>query len=111
MDIMVTVPKDQYKHMEDKAWAQYEGNQPYWEMGRVPKKIEMGDKIFFVMDGRVSMYATIISIDSDPHGDHCVLDLRDFRGLVAKPIHKPFRGFRYFDLDHYIREGFDELRS
>ena len=105
MDIIVTVPKDQYKHMEEKAWAQYEREQAYWEMGRVPKKIETGDKIFFVMDGRVSMYATIISIDADPHGDHCIFDLLNFRGLVAKPIHKPFRGFRYYDLNGHMYEG------
>ncbi len=105
MDIIVTVPKDMYDHMDGKAWAQYEGDQAYWEMGRVPKNIEMGDKIFFVMDGLVSMYATMTSIDSDPHGDHCVMDLRDFRGLVASPVHKPFRGFRYFDLNRYINEG------
>ena len=105
MDIIVTVPKNQYKHMEDKAWAQYEGDQPYWEMGRVPKKIEVDDKIFFVMDGRVSMYATIESIDADPHGDHCIIELLDFRGLVAKPMHKPFVGFRYYDLNGHMYEG------
>jgi len=51
----------------------------------------------------------MISIDSDPHGDHCVMDLRDFRGLVASPVHKPFRGFRYFDLNQYIWERFDDI--
>lgn len=105
MDIIVTVPKDQYKHMEEKAWAQYDGDRPYWEMGRVPKNIEVGDKIFFVMDGRVSMYATISSIDADPHGDRCVIELLDFRSLVAKPIHKPFVGFRYYDLNGHMYEG------
>lgn len=108
MDIIVTVPKDQYKHMEEKAWAQYEGDQAYWEMGRVPKKVERGDKLWFVMNGRVEMYATITDIDADPHGDHVAFDLRDFRGLVAKPIYKGFRGFRYFDLNEYIYEGFHD---
>lgn len=102
MDILVTVPKDQYRHMEEKAWAQFAGDQAYWEMGRVPKKVEMGDKLWFVMDGKVEMYANIISIDADPHGDHVVFDLRDFRALVAKPVHDGFRGFRYFDYQKFM---------
>jgi hypothetical protein len=104
-DIIVTVPKDQYKHMKDKAWAQYDGNTAYWEMGRVPLSMGIGDKVYFVMNRKVSMYATITQVDFQPQGDHCVIDLRNFRGLIAKPRYESFRGFRYFNLEEYIRGG------
>jgi len=105
MDILVTVPKGQMKHMQEKAASSYvDYNLPYWELGRTPKHLKVGDSIFFVEDGKITRRATVT--DTRPYlvGEVDVF----FSDVMNFPIeldYPSFRGFRYFHLELWMEWG------
>lgn len=107
MDIVVTVPKSELKNVSrEQKWAAEVGAKKtvcFWKVGREPKKLKPGDRVYFVHDGMIVNYNEFIGCDWDCH---CEVTHRDWPGLnlvmknpetwLKHPVPmKGFQGFRY----------------
>lgn len=106
MDIIVTIPKSEYKNikLEDQVLQKYGGKAvQFWSVGRKPKNLNVGDRVYFVEKGAITCYQTFLGYVSNPI---CEVTNRLWSGLnlllecPAIPISNPipfqgFRGFRY----------------
>lgn len=105
MDIVVTIPKSEYKNddLETKDMIENDLVQ-FWVMNREPKKLKRGDRVYFIKNSKIesSMKVIDIKINSQEYcittgrswGGNCILYLEDLRyesGLESKG----FQGFRY----------------
>lgn len=101
-DIIVTVPKDQYDQMVEKAQILHERGDVWWDLGRIPRKLHYGERIFFVMNNKISMMARVLIVDADEiHKDFCRIHFRDLVEFIVKPDYNGFRGFRYIDIKEF----------
>lgn len=107
MDIVVTIPKSEYKNddLETKEMNEF-GYQQFWTLAKTPKKLCIGDRVYFVKYAKIESSMRVISIENDAskscettgrtwHGAcQITMDsLRDETGLSVKV--KGFQGFRY----------------
>lgn len=108
MDIIVTVPKSELKNVaKEEAWAEKNANDHhctcFWKMGRLPKNINPGDRVYFIHNGHIVNYNVVTGTD---YNAYCEVTGRDWDGpcLVMKipsvPLKNPvpmkgFQGFRY----------------
>ena len=119
MDIVVTTPKKERVNAEAEAeWAKAQGGGPgvhyFRRMGRVPQELKPGDKVFYVEDGYVRGFCTLMGIDWGEQEAICEVTMRDWGNgaqLImradswkwVKPIKmKGFQGFRYFDQPYEV---------
>lgn len=118
-DIVVTTPKSQIVQAEAEAeWAKAQGGGPgiiyFRRINRIPKDIELGDKVFYVEDGYVRGYCILAGIDpldgvnsamdgkcqvtKKDWGDGPCLVMRADSWKWIEPIRmKGFQGWRYWD--------------
>lgn len=106
MDILVTVPKGQMEHMQEKAVCSYVDYMlPYWELSRTPKDLKVDDHIFFVEDGEITRRAIVTDITapySSGRIDVFFADVMNFPVVLSYP---GFRGVRYFHLELWMEWG------
>jgi|GEM_PF-1564329 len=65
MDIVVTIPKSEYKN-DDLETECFENNQysiQWWSMGKTPKKIKIGDRVYFVKNNKVESSMMVVDIE------------------------------------------------
>ena len=103
MDIVVTVPKREYKTdaAEDELLALGESG-AFWAMNRRPL-LSPGERVYFVKEGKITTSMKVDRIESgeaqcDLTGrtwpGKCIIHMTDLR--TEEPIEvKGFRGFRY----------------
>ena len=106
MHIMVTVPKGEKANIaKEDLWAkkQKETVLQYWKVSRPPKRLEAGDRVYFVEDGHIRYYHNFLGIVQD---FKCEVTGRFWPGTNLKMTYpetilerqvpmKGFRGFRY----------------
>ena len=97
-DIVVTLGKNDMEHLYEKTLDR--GS--FWIMGRLPKKLNVGEKVFVVCGGTIRGYFDLAEIDVDEPGGENMLVF----GLWH-PIHqilmKGFQGFRYRNFKYQKR--------
>ena len=107
MDIVVTIPKSEYKN--DDIETEYFKNNPdaiqWWSMGKLPKKINIGDRIYFVKNNKIDSSMELIDIELGNHrycevthilwnkGCNLIMNDLKYENLPFKV--KGFQGFRY----------------
>lgn len=106
MDIIVTIPKSEFKTMKkEQAFAEANNGEvvEYWSVGEKPTKLEIGDKVYFVEDGQINCYQIFLGYE---YNAVCEVTDRVWKGLnlileyppiiLDNPIPmKGFQGFRY----------------
>ncbi len=65
LDIVVTIPKSEYVN-DDKETAMYEqgGYEQFWQLSKQPKKINIGDIVYFVKNGFIESSMRVIRIET-----------------------------------------------
>lgn len=115
MDIIVTIPKGQYKNIDQEiSWAkslsdkEKETSSKFWSMSRLPKNITPGDRCYFVREDKIEHYREVKDIIAEDMGFSCevtdnywegpFLELSVLPVNLEKPVAmKGFQGFRYTD--------------
>jgi hypothetical protein len=106
MDIVVTIAKFEYKNddEETKAFNKDEGSLQFWVMKRLPKDLNIGDRVYFVKNGFVESSMKVVTIKKDTEqqcdvtnrvwNGNCIYmnDLKYEDGSIKI---KGFQGFRY----------------
>ena len=109
MDILVTMPRG---HTTQETGL----TKTWWKMGRRPKSLVSGDRVYFIEYGEITFYEKFTGkLARDPVdysgrvlvGEHLVLDSKD-RRLRGSIRHKGFQGFRYIKPDSAL---FRKLRA
>lgn len=107
MDIVVTIPKSEYKNddLEARYFTKNAGSFQFWTMNRIPKNIKEGDRIYFVKNSKIESSMNIFTIGHNTHEKcevtnrnwqgKCVLYLDDLRYEDIDMQVKGFQGFRY----------------
>lgn len=109
-DIVVTIPKTQMKRVEaEEAQVKELLEQGisvkfFWGLGQKPKRLEVGDRCYFVWDGAIRAWHTVLDFGTDIRCDTTGILHPGFCAVLAPEIHdivpipkKGFRGFQYFD--------------
>lgn len=106
MDIVVTIPKSEYKN--DNLETEYLKNNPdayqFWTFKRFPTKLKVGDRVYFVKNNKIESSMRIIRIPEYTQ-EVCEVTGRVWEGkfvylndLKKENINisvKGFQGFRY----------------
>lgn len=109
MNIVVTIPKKMLPQIEreEKLVRKLERHGTpctfFWKIGRKPKKLIPGDRCYFVWDGAVRAWHTVIGFAKDVkcdmtgilHSGICVVLGSKINEIEPVPM-KGFRGFRYY---------------
>jgi hypothetical protein len=108
MDIIVTVPKKEFKNIaKEDEFINKSGPEnctQFWSIGRKPSNLKLHDRVYFVEDGWIKYWHEFLGFTKDPH---CEVTSRTWPGLnlilkcpetiLTNPIpQKGFQGFRYF---------------
>lgn len=100
MDVVVTVPRsfglDRWIAEGDPAGAKWSGQVWHFYLGNRKPKIEPGERVYVVYNGKLRGYAPLVRIDYDDWTDRYALVRHN--GAVALTVPYPivgFRGFRY----------------
>lgn len=106
MDIVVTIPKTEYAN--DDRETEYFLSDPdayqFWVMKRIPKKLEVRDRVYFVRGNKIESSMQVYDIHFDVktkcevtgrewHG--CTLYMYDLKQENLEMEVKGFQGFRY----------------
>jgi len=108
MDIVVTIPKSESKTIQkEEEWAKQQSGTlyEYWKIGRQPKKLKVGERVYFIENGKITCWSELIGYDED---FTCEATKRFWPGLnlvLKYPTHylknsiptKGFQGFRYIE--------------
>ncbi len=120
MDVVVTVPKsfglDVWIAEGDAAGEPWSGQKWGFYMGGHPPKIEPGERVYIVYNGKLRGYSPLIRLLVRPQTP---MSRRNYvlvrgGGAVAVTIDreiKGFQGFRYRDWDYSEENPFPEWRS
>jgi len=107
MDIVVTIPKSEYRNddIETEAFLNNEDAYQFWTLNKVPKSLDIGDKVYFIKNGLVESSMRVFDIQRDVEQKcditdriwkgACILYLDDLKYLDEAIISKGFQGFRY----------------
>lgn len=104
MDIVVTVPKKEMKNLkEEDTFAAGKNVYQYWSVSKRPKYLNVGDKVYFVEDGKISYYHIFLGFKDDikceatgREWSGCNLTLQYPEIKLKNPIPMSgFQGFRY----------------
>ena len=107
MDILVTIPKNEYSN-DDLENANIEsGHSAFWTLSKIPKQLNSGDRIYFVKNNKIdsSMQVTDILTDSQMECEttgrtwsgKCQLLLDDYKTEKNDDYIKGFQGYRYIE--------------
>jgi hypothetical protein len=108
MDIIVTIPKGEISNIEKED--NYASNLitrdmvpiQYWKVGRVPKNLNKGDRVYFVLNGAIKYYHEFLGLVENPkcdvtgrvwEGVNLILKYPEVKCDEIKM--KGFQGFRY----------------
>lgn len=98
-DVVVTLPKsfglEAWLAEGDGPGEEWKGQRYYWKLGKQVPKIEAGERVYVVHDGRLIGYAPLLAIRWDMNGN---VYLMRGGGAVACTLNKHipgFRGYRY----------------
>ena len=107
MDIVVTIPKKEYKNddLETQELLTNHSSYQFWTMNRIPKKLKEGDRVYFVRENKIDSSMEVFNIEYDTE-NRCMVTGRLWRGkctlclcgLREENIDlniKGFQGFRY----------------
>ena len=117
MDIVVTTPKKELANVakEEDFVKENKDAVQFWILNRKPKKLEIGDCVYFIHNGFIINYQEVIDFNKNMH---CDVTGRTFTG-VAVVLKCPaikldklvpmqgFQGFRYLDEDSKRFLGLD----
>jgi hypothetical protein len=120
-DVVVTVPKTFWFDGKTglAAWVaegdlpgeKWSGNDSHFYLGGSPPKIEPGERVYVVCEGKLRGYAPLVRIERE--GPYSYALVRQ-GGAVAVTIDRPitgFRGFRYVDWDRSEERPFPNWRE
>jgi hypothetical protein len=104
MDIVVTIPKSEYAN-DDKETSdtQIHGYDQFWTLSKVPKRLNIGDRVYFVKHGRIDSSMRVKRIQAQSQ-TQCETTGRTWNGvqLFMNDMRdedigsaKGFQGFRY----------------
>ena len=110
MDIVVTIPKSRLAQVEKEEaqvaelLAKGVAVNFFWSLGRKPKKLEVGDRCYFVWDGAMRAWHEVVGFGADKQCETTGIFHPGFCVILAPEIHtidvpipmKGFQGFRYF---------------
>lgn len=115
MDIVITIPRHEYKNIDKEIeWAknltqnQRESSTKNWTLSKLPSKIKNGDRCYFIKNGKIEHYRNILGWDKYSGGFSCDVTGRSWYGsyleLSVLPVYlknpvpmKGFQGFRYIE--------------
>jgi hypothetical protein len=105
IDIVVTIPKKEYKNddLETEFLKENEDAYQFWTLGKVPKKLKLGDRVYFVKNNKID--SSMRFVYDELGNNHCVVTDRNWYGytifmddLREENLDmkvKGFQGFRY----------------
>lgn len=108
MDIIVTLPRKEQKLTElEDIYAKSINSVQFWKLGKKPQLLNIGDKVYFVVNNKVVYYHIFLGFVYDPV---CEVTGRVWRGLnlylkypeVNLKVPYTMKGFRGFK---YVPEG------
>lgn len=106
MDIVVTVPKKEMVNIEkeDEYISQMDGHSvQFWSLNKKPKDLNVGDRVYFVENGKIAYYHRFLGYVYDPvcevtgrvwHGLNLLLECPSINVDGSYPM-KGFQGFHY----------------
>lgn len=104
LDIIVTIPKYEYEN-DDRETNVYEqgGNEQFWQLYKRPKRLNIGDRVYFVKNGCIESSMRVIQIKEKATAtcevthrtwSGCLIFMDDLQQENIQGING-FRGFRY----------------
>ena len=106
MDIVVTIPKSEYRNndLEDKDIKE-NGYEAFWTLSKIPLKLNVGDRIYFVKNNKIyssmkvnevlkNNKATCETTGKEWSGNYQIF-MNDFQEENINIKVKGFQGFRY----------------
>lgn len=107
MDIVVTIPRSEYANdaLETEEMYAFGYNQ-FWTLSRTPKKLCMGERIYFVKRGQIESSMRVIAVEENATKrcettgrlwqGGCLITLDELRDETNLQLNvKGFQGFRY----------------
>lgn len=107
MDIVVTIPKSEYKNDDRETKEMIEKNYiQFWSLSKTPKKLKIGDRIYFVKNKQIESSMKVIEIETNSVKKcetterlwvgNCQISMDNLRNEThLKLCVKGFQGFRY----------------
>jgi hypothetical protein len=104
MDIVVTIPKSEYKNDEIETKDMINNNlRQFWKFNKPPKKLEVGDRMYFVKNNKIESSMRVLDIELT--SETCYTTGRIWTGWLVYMDNlkyenfdikvKGFQGFRY----------------
>jgi hypothetical protein len=107
MDIVLTIPKSEYKHddLETKYLKENKDAFQFWTLSRKPTKLNIGDRVYFVKNNKIDSSMEVFNIkkhstikcevtDRVWSGEYQIF-MNDLREENLDFEVKGFQGFRY----------------
>ena len=119
MDIAVTTPKSEMRSAAEEAQMclRNGGGYYYRTMSRLPKDLDIGDKVFYVEDGFVRGFAVVYDIDygeftcsatgKQRSGNQIIMSADSWKWIQPIPM-KGFQGWRHFSLPFIVVGGWKD---
>lgn len=112
MDIVVTIPKTEYKNdeIETKWFLKNIDSYQFWTLNKVPKKLNIGDRVYFIKNNKVESSMKIFQMEfaepCDIVVENCYVTQRQWKGKCILYMNdlkeenlpftvKGFQSFRY----------------
>jgi hypothetical protein len=107
MDIVVTIPKKEYKNDEKETNFLKENKDSYqfWGISKMPKKLQKGDRVYFIKNNRIDSSMKVKDMQKDSPefcevtkrvwDNKVTIYLNDMRKESLDINIKGFQGFRY----------------
>lgn len=69
-DIVVTIPKKEYKNdeIETKWFTKNVDSYQFWTLSRTPQRLEVGDRVYFVKNNKIESSMKVFQIE---HAEPC----------------------------------------
>ena len=104
LDIVVTIPKSEYENDNKEATVYEQGRyEQFWQLSRQPKKLNIGDRVYFVKNGFIESSMKVIRIETKATATRevtnrawngCLIFMDDLRQEQLERV-RGFQGFRY----------------
>lgn len=106
MDIVITIPKSEYKYDEKETeyFLSHKDAYQFWNLHRIPKKLNAGDRVYFVKNNKIESSMQVYNFESEAINTcevtgrtwkGCTLYMRDLKKEIFNFAVKGFQGFRY----------------
>jgi hypothetical protein len=107
MDIVVTIPKNEYLNDDAETNDMLENPEleQFWTLSKIPKNLHIGDRLFFVKNNRIESSMRVLDIKDNSTtkcettkrvwSGNCQIFMNDLRSEAINLNVKGFQGFRY----------------